>query len=61
MEETRRDLLIIGKNLKPKQCSQKYHVEMISRSSTGPDTARRQDSHQGKTCQVFLAERSQDR
>ena len=63
MEETRRDLLIIGKNTNYMKDSSSILVPHILFSSTprpsdGQDTARGQNSYQGKTGQIFLAERS---
>ena len=63
MEETRRDLLIIGKNINhmPDPSSILLPDILFSsnlRPGAGQDTARGQNSYQGKTGQIFLAERS---
>ena len=60
MEETRGDLLIIGKNTNDMPDPSSTLLLFLSnlRPSAGRDTARGQNSYQGKTGEIFLAERS---
>ena len=65
MEETRRDLLIIGKNINHMTDPSSILLPDIlfssnPRPSAGQDTARGQNSYQAKAGQIFLAERSQN-